>query len=170
MNCHECLSELATGSLRDLTPDSAVMLHCVTCPYCGPLATALRDREYNAATILNNLPPTTSPITVAETAAMVSRRRRLGKVAVFLTGWWPRSGSAFLQLDWGAASSAVGRRLAPKPRRSRSRAYLRKRPQSSSARTFAAVAAPPRSTTLTSRESQRSLSTARRTRSRSPAQ
>ena len=86
MNCHECLSELATGSLRDLTPDSAVMLHCVTCPYCGPLATALRDREYNAATVLNNLPPTSSPITVAETAAMVSRRRRLGKVAVFLTG------------------------------------------------------------------------------------
>lgn len=86
MNCAECLSELATGSLRDLRPESEVMQHCAVCADCGPLATALRDREYTAATILNTLPPISNPISVAETAAMVSRRRRLGKVAVFLTG------------------------------------------------------------------------------------
>jgi hypothetical protein len=86
MNCQECLSELATGSLRDLTPESAVMRHCATCPYCGPLATVLRDREYNAATILNSLPPISNPIAVAEAAGMLSRRRRVGKVVVFLTG------------------------------------------------------------------------------------
>ena len=86
MNCQECLSELATGSLRDLTPESEVMRHCATCPDCGPLATLVRDREYNAATILNSLPPISNPIAVAETAGMLSRRRRVGKFVVFLTG------------------------------------------------------------------------------------
>jgi len=86
MNCQECLSELATGSLRDLTPESEVMRHCSTCPDCGPLATLLRDREYTAATILNSLPPMSNPIAVAETAGMLSQRRRTGKVVVFLTG------------------------------------------------------------------------------------
>lgn len=86
MNCQECLSELATGSLRDLTPESEVMRHCSTCPDCGPLATLLRDREYTAATILNSLPPMSNPIAVAETAGTLSRRRRTGKVVVFLTG------------------------------------------------------------------------------------
>ena len=86
MRCQECLAELATGSLRDLTPESEVMRHCATCPDCGPLATLLRDREYSAATILNTLPPISNPISVAETAGMVSHRRRVGKVVVFLTG------------------------------------------------------------------------------------
>jgi hypothetical protein len=86
MNCQECLSELATGSLRDLTPESEVMRHCSTCPDCGPLATVLRDREYTAATILNSLPPISNPLSVAETAALISHRRRIGKVVVFLSG------------------------------------------------------------------------------------
>jgi hypothetical protein len=50
------------------------------------LATLLREREYTAATILNSLPPMSNPIAVAETAGMVARRRRVGKVVVFLTG------------------------------------------------------------------------------------
>jgi len=86
MTCQECLAELATGSLRDLRPDSAVAQHCATCPDCGPLATLLRDREYQAATVLNTLPPLSNPISVAETAALVARRRRVGKVVVFLSG------------------------------------------------------------------------------------
>lgn len=86
MNCQECLAELATGSLRDLTPESDVMRHCATCADCGPLATMLRDREYNAASVLNNLPPMSNPISIAETAGMLARRRRVGKVAVFLSG------------------------------------------------------------------------------------
>ncbi len=86
MTCQECLSELATGSLRDLTPGSEVARHCAACPDCGPLATLLRDREYNAATILNSLPPMSNPIAIAETAGMLSRRRRVGKFVVFLTG------------------------------------------------------------------------------------
>lgn len=86
MTCQQCLAELATGSLRDLQPESAVMQHCLTCPDCGPLATQLRDREYKAATVLNNLIPLSNPITVAETAGLMSRRRRVGKVVVFLTG------------------------------------------------------------------------------------
>ena len=86
MTCQECVSELATGSLRDLTPDSDVMRHCAICPDCGPLATLLREREYNAASILNSLPPMSNPLAVAETAALVAKRRRVGKVVVFLTG------------------------------------------------------------------------------------
>ena len=86
MNCEEALSELATGSLRDMRADSAVMQHCAICPDCGPLATALRDREYNAASVLNNLPPMSSPIAVAERAGELARRRRIGKVAVFASG------------------------------------------------------------------------------------
>ena len=86
MTCQECLSELATGSLRDLTPDSEVIRHCASCPDCGPLATLLRDREYNAATILNSLPPMSNPISVAETAGLLARRRRVGKFVVFLSG------------------------------------------------------------------------------------
>lgn len=86
MNCQEALSELVTGSLRDMRADSAVMQHCAICPDCGPLATALRDREYNAASVLNNLPPMSSPIAVAERAGELARRRRIGKVAVFASG------------------------------------------------------------------------------------
>ena len=85
MNCHECLEELETGSLRELTPDSAVSRHAASCPDCGPLLTQLRDLEYTAATILNNLAPLSNPIAVAETAARVSRRQRIGRVVVTLT-------------------------------------------------------------------------------------
>lgn len=85
MNCPECLEELATGSLRELTPDSAVSRHAANCPDCGPLLTQLRDREYTAATILNNLPPLSNPISVAEAAGQLSRRRRIGRMVVTLT-------------------------------------------------------------------------------------
>src|SRR5678816_571197 len=86
MTCKECLSELATGSLRDLAAESAVMQHCVTCPDCSRLTTLPRDREYNAANVLNNLPPMSNPITVAETSANTAQRRRKGRVVVMLTG------------------------------------------------------------------------------------
>ncbi|HJQ09913.1 MAG TPA: hypothetical protein VJ840_02690 [Gemmatimonadaceae bacterium] len=84
MNCNECLDELATGSLRELTADSAVSRHAANCPDCGPLLTALRDREYQAATILNNLPPMSDPIAVAENAGRLAQRRRVGSVVVTL--------------------------------------------------------------------------------------
>ena len=82
MNCQECLEELATGSLRELSPESSVSRHAATCPDCGPLLTQLRDREYQAATILNTLPPISNPINVAETAGKLSQRRRMGRVVV----------------------------------------------------------------------------------------
>ncbi|HJP61058.1 MAG TPA: hypothetical protein VJ865_13715, partial [Gemmatimonadaceae bacterium] len=78
----ECLEELATGSLRELSPESAVSRHAAACPDCGPLLTQLRDREYQAATILNTLPPISDPIIVAETAGKLSHRRRMGSVVV----------------------------------------------------------------------------------------
>lgn len=84
MNCHECLEELATGSLRELTPESAVSRHAANCPDCGPLLTQLRDREYQAANVLNNLPPMSDPVAVAESAGRLARRRRLGGVVVTL--------------------------------------------------------------------------------------
>lgn len=101
MNCRECLTALETGSLRELTPESAVMRHCARCPDCGPLATLLREREYNAANMLNNLPPLSNPITVAEVAVSAARRRRLGRVAVIV------SGAALVATIWIAAATTI---------------------------------------------------------------
>jgi hypothetical protein len=84
MNCHECLEELATGSLRELAPESPVSRHAANCPDCGPLLTQLRDREYQAATVLNTLPPLSDPVIVAENSGRLARRRRLGSVVVTL--------------------------------------------------------------------------------------
>jgi hypothetical protein len=84
MNCRECLEELAIGSLRELTPESAVSRHAAGCPDCGPLLTQLRDREYNAATVLNNLLPFSDPVVVAESSGRLARRRRMGGVVVTL--------------------------------------------------------------------------------------
>jgi hypothetical protein len=86
MTCEECLSELATGSLREMAADSAVMRHCATCPDCSRLTTLLRDREYNAANVLNNLPPMSNPITLAETAVSTAHCRRVGRIVVGLSG------------------------------------------------------------------------------------
>ena len=99
MNCRECLTALETGSLRELTPESAVMRHCARCPDCGPLATLLREREYNAATLLNSVPPMSNPVTVAEDAMRMSQRRRLGRVAVMV------SGAALVATIWIAAAT-----------------------------------------------------------------
>lgn len=99
MTCDECVSMLATASLRDLPADSAVMLHCSRCPDCAQLTTLLRDREYTAATVLNNLHPLSNPITVAETAGRLSRRRRVGQLVVMLTG------AALVATIWIAAAT-----------------------------------------------------------------
>jgi hypothetical protein len=101
MNCTEVLATLSTASLRDMTPDSAVMLHCDTCPDCSRVTTLLRDREYEAATVLNSLPPMSNPITVAEQAVVASKRRRLGRVAVMITG------AALVVTIWIAAALTV---------------------------------------------------------------
>jgi type II secretory pathway component GspD/PulD (secretin) len=101
MTCEECLSELATGSLREMPPDSSVMLHCATCPDCSRLTTLLREREYNAANVLNNLPPMSNPITVAETSVRTAHRRRTGRVVVML------SGAALVVTIWIAAATTI---------------------------------------------------------------
>src|SRR5450759_826 len=101
MTCEECLSELATGSLREMPSDSAVMLHCATCPDCSQLTTLLREREYNAANVLNNLPPMSNPITVAETSVRTAQRRRVGRVVVML------SGAALVITIWIAAATTI---------------------------------------------------------------
>jgi len=107
MTCEECLSELATGSLRDLPSDSAVMRHCATCPDCSRLTTLLRDREYEAATVLNNLPPMSNPLTVAETSVHTAQRRRVGRVVVMI------SGAALAITIWIAAATTIFPRLNP---------------------------------------------------------
>lgn len=101
MTCEECLAELATGSLRELPSDSAVMQHCATCPDCSRLTTLLRDREYEAATLLNNLPPMSNPLTVAETSVHTAQRRRVGRVVVMI------SGAALAITIWIAAATTI---------------------------------------------------------------
>ena len=101
MTCEQCLEELATGSLREMRADSAVLVHCATCPDCARLTTLLRDREYNAANVLNNLPPMSNPIILAETSVNLARRRRIGRVVVYL------SGAALAATIWIAAATTV---------------------------------------------------------------
>ena len=101
MTCEECLSELATGSLREMAGDSTVMEHCATCPDCSRLTTLLRDREYNAASVLNNLPPMSNPITLAETAVTTAHRRRVGRVVVMITG------AALVVTIWFTAATLI---------------------------------------------------------------
>jgi hypothetical protein len=86
MTCAEVLASLSTESLRDMPVDSAVMSHCATCPECARVTTLLREKEYEAATVLNGLPPMSNPITLAEQAVLTSKRRRVGRVAVLGTG------------------------------------------------------------------------------------
>jgi hypothetical protein len=101
MTCEECIAELATGSLRDLAPDSPVMSHCARCPDCAQLTTLLRDREYQAASVLNSLPPVSNPVSVAETAGRLSHRRRVGGLVVMA------SGTALVLTIWIAAATTV---------------------------------------------------------------
>jgi hypothetical protein len=101
MNCTEVLAMLSTASLRDMAPDSDLMLHCDTCPECARVTTMLRDREYEAATLFNALPPMSNPIAVAEQSVIASRRRRLGRVAVTI------SGAALIVTIWIAAALTV---------------------------------------------------------------
>jgi hypothetical protein len=86
MTCKECLAALETESLRDMTPDSPVMQHCARCPDCARVTTMLREKEYETATVLNSLPPMSSPHAVAEAAVRTSQRRRVGRVVVMLSG------------------------------------------------------------------------------------
>lgn len=86
MNCNECLAALETESLREMTPDSPVLRHCAACPDCARLTTMLRDKEYETATVLNSLPPMSNPLTIAENAVNMAQRRRVGRVAVMLSG------------------------------------------------------------------------------------
>ena len=101
MNCTEALSTLSTASLRDLTPDSPLMLHCGDCPDCARVTTALREREYDAASVLNGLPPLSNPIAIAEQSALISRRRHIGNIAMLVTG------IVLVLTTWGALSLSV---------------------------------------------------------------
>jgi type II secretory pathway component GspD/PulD (secretin) len=85
--------------LREMPANSPVMQHCLTCPDCSQLTTLLRDREYHAANVLNNLPPMSNPITVAETSVQMARRRRTGRVVVML------SGAALIATIWITAAT-----------------------------------------------------------------
>jgi hypothetical protein len=101
MTCEECLAEIESGSLRDLPADSPVMLHCARCPDCARVTTLLREREYNAATLLNTLPPLSNPLSVAEAAVRMSHRRRVGRVVVML------SGAALVATIWITAATLI---------------------------------------------------------------
>ena len=101
MTCQECLAVLATGSLRELTPESPVMSHAATCPECSRVTTQLRERELHAADMFNSLPPLSNPLTIAETAAGMGRRRRKGRIVVMITG------TALAATIWIAAATTV---------------------------------------------------------------
>jgi hypothetical protein len=99
MTCKECLAALETESLREMTPDSPVMQHCARCADCARVTTMLREKEYETATVLNTLPPMSNPLTVAETGVRTAKRRRVGRIAVMI------SGVALVGVIWIAAAT-----------------------------------------------------------------
>lgn len=101
MTCAEVLSTLSTASLRDMPADSPLMAHCAECADCSRVTTTLREREYEAASVLNGLPPLGNPIAIAERSVLTSKRRRLGNIAVFGTG------TALAVTIWIAASLSI---------------------------------------------------------------
>jgi len=101
MTCAQVLETLSTASLRDMPADSAVMAHCATCPDCVRVTTLLREKEYEAASVLNGLPPMSNPITLAEESVVTSNRRRVGRIAVIGTG------AALVATIWIAASLTI---------------------------------------------------------------
>jgi hypothetical protein len=86
MNCAETLSALSTASLRDMAPDSPIMQHCAECAECSRVTSMVRQQEYEAASVLNGLPPMSDPIALAEQSVVSSARRRTGRIAVMFTG------------------------------------------------------------------------------------
>jgi hypothetical protein len=62
------------------------MAHCATCPECARVTTGLREREYEAASLLNGLPSMSNPIAIAEQSVVIAKRRRLGNIAMLMTG------------------------------------------------------------------------------------
>jgi hypothetical protein len=101
MTCAEVLETLSTASLRDMPADSAVLAHCATCPDCARVTTLLRDKEYEAASVLNGLPPMSNPVTLAEGSVVTSKRRRVGRIAVIGTG------AALVATIWIAAALTI---------------------------------------------------------------
>jgi hypothetical protein len=101
MTCAEVLETLSTASLRDMPADSAVMVHCAACPDCARVTTLLREKEYEAASVLNGLPPMSNPITLADESVVTSKRRRAGRIAVIGTG------AALVATIWIAASLTI---------------------------------------------------------------
>jgi hypothetical protein len=101
MTCAEVLATLSTASLRDMPADSPVMAHCADCPDCARVTTALREREYEAASVLNGLPSMSNPIAIADRSAVIAKRRRLGSIAMIMTG------TALALTTWIAASLTI---------------------------------------------------------------
>jgi hypothetical protein len=86
MTCAETLSALSMASLRDMASDSPIMQHCAECAECSRVTTMVRQQEYEAANVLNGLPPMSDPAALAEQAVVSSARRRTGRIAVMFTG------------------------------------------------------------------------------------
>jgi hypothetical protein len=101
MTCAEVLETLSTASLRDMPVDSAVIAHCASCPDCARVTTMLREKEYEAASVLNGLPPMSNPVALAEESVVTSKRRRVGRIAVIATG------TALAATIWIAASLTI---------------------------------------------------------------
>jgi hypothetical protein len=77
------------------------MSHAATCPDCSRVTTQLRDRESHAADLFNSIAPISHPLTIAEKAASMGRRRRKGRFVVMITG------TALAVTIWVAAATTV---------------------------------------------------------------
>lgn len=101
--CAECLQALSSARLSDISPGSAIAVHCSTCAYCTRVADEVRYAEYRLAASLNEERPGFPSEEVAFAAIDGSefrRRRRIARVV--------RGALALIALGlFGAAMEAI---------------------------------------------------------------
>ena len=100
--CAECLAALSTARVADISPGSAIALHCYTCPDCNRVADEVRYAEYRLAASLNEAAPSAGGYELAAWALGESERVRRKRIAR-----WIRGGLAVIALGlFGAAWEA----------------------------------------------------------------
>lgn len=84
--CAECLSEMSTTRLSELSAGSPVTQHCATCASCAHVAEEIRYAEHRLASALNEQRPITDSSQVAIAALDGSERLRRKRVARWIQG------------------------------------------------------------------------------------
>lgn len=84
--CAECLSALSTARVADIHPQSAIALHCYSCPECNRTAEEISYAEYRLAAGLSEASSSRTASEVGGMALFESERLRRRRIARFIRG------------------------------------------------------------------------------------